>query len=261
MTRSTSISRRHALAAALAMAATALTFSNCSSSTEPDESGTFFGPTTAMGSGTARSYATLDRQGQPTELGVALSEAALTGLPAVTTEFVLELPGEASETPFQHAVIDWQPLGHPPPMVYTVPHFDVHFYMITPAERAAIVLGDANLAARMVQPPAAEFIPVDYVTGMSSVRMGMHWNDPKSPERNGQPFTHTFIYGSYAGRFIFSEPMVAKSYLETKPAAIVTPIKLPAQYATPGYQPVAYLVGYDTSAREYRIALTGLVKR
>ena len=113
----------------------------------------------------------------------------------------------------------------------------------------------------MVRQPAAEFIPAGYVPGMPSARMGMHWNDPAAPERNGQPFTHTFIYGSYDGAFIFGEPMVALSYLGTKPAAVVTPIKLPSQYAARGYQPVSYSVGYDTSAQEYRVALSGLVAR
>ena len=42
-------------------------------------------------------------------------------------------------------------------------------------------------------------------------------------QRKGEPFTKTFIYGSYDGTFIFGEPMVAKAYLETKPATAVLP--------------------------------------
>jgi len=248
---------RNALAVTVAGGALAV----CSGVTSPDKGGTFFGPVTALGNGTARSYITVDRSGTPTGLGVALTEAALTGLPNATTEFQLELPAQASATPFKHATVDWQPVGHPPPMVYTVPHFDFHFYMITPAERAAIVLGDSALTAKMVRQPAAEFVPAGYVPGMPSARMGLHWNDPAAPERTGQPFTYTFIYGSYDGTFIFGEPMVALSYLATKPAAIVTPIKLPVQYATRGYQPVSYSVSYDAGAKEYHVALLGFVAR
>jgi len=233
----------------------------CSDSTTPDKSGTFFGPVITLAGGTARTYVTLDQSGTPTDLGVALTETAFTGLPAASTEFVVTLPAEASATAYKHAVINWQPTGHPPAGVYTVPHFDAHFYMITQAERDAIVLGDAQLAAKMVRPPAAEFVPTGYVSGMASVQMGMHWNDPSAPERNGQPFTYTFIYGSYDGSLIFGEPMVTKAYLETKPAAVVTPLKLPAQYATHGYQATSYTVGYDAAAKEYRIALSGLVLR
>jgi len=233
----------------------------CSDSTAPTKAGTFFGPVTTMGGGTGRTYVTLDRSGAPTDLGVALTETALTGLPTTTKEFVFELPSNASATPFKHAVINWMPDGHPPPMVYTVPHFDVHFYMITQAERAAIVLGTAELSAKMARQPASEFIPAGYAMGMAGVGMGLHWNDPEAPERKGEPFTKTFIYGSYDGTFIFGEPMVAKSYLETKPATVRTSVKLPAQFAARGYQPTAYTVGYDATAKEYRVALSDLVQR
>jgi len=260
MTRPVPTSCRQSVRTAVAVTAIIAAL-GCSDSTSPDKSGTFFGPVNGIGGGSARSYFTLDRSGTPTELGVLLTEGTLTGLPAATTEFVIELPSQASVTPFKHAVVDWQPSGHPPPMVYTVPHFDVHFYMITQAERAGIVLGDADLAARMVRQPAAQFVPSGYVAGMASARMGMHWNDPSAPERNGQPFTQTFIYGSYDGAFIFAEPMVAKSYLETKPAAVVTPIRLPEKYAAVGYQPTSYTVAYDAATKEYRIALSDLVRR
>ena len=43
--------------------------------------------------------------------------------------------------------------------------------------------------------------------------------------------------------------------------AVVTPIKPAARYATPGYQPTSYTVGFDAPSKEYRIALTGLVLR
>jgi len=59
----------------------------------------------------------------------------------------------------------------------------------------------------------------------------------------------------------FGEPMVSKSYLETKPSAVVTPVKLPTQYSARGYQATSYTVAYDATAKEYRIALSGLVLR
>jgi hypothetical protein len=146
-------------------------------------------------------------------------------------------------------------------MIYTVPHFDFHFYTISDAVRAGILLGDAQLDAKMARQPAAEFIPSGYTAGMPSAQMGLHWSDPQAPERQGAPFTKTFIYGSYDGALIFSEPMVAISYLVTKPAAVVTPLKLPAQYAARGYQPTSYTVGYDVATREYRVAISGFASR
>jgi len=246
----------------VAVAGALLTSVSCSDSTPPDKtpdkSGTFFGPSVAMADGSARAYVSLDSTGTPTDIGLAFSEAALTGLPTGAAEFVLALPSQASATPFKHAVINWVPNGHPPAGVYTVPHFDFHFYTITDAERAAIV---SVTDAKMTRLPAAEFIPAGYAAGMASVGMGLHWNDPDAPERKGEPFTKTFIYGSYDGAIIFAEPMVAKSYLETKPAVATKPLKLPAQYSARGYQPTTYAVGYDAVAKEHRVTIAGLVSR
>jgi hypothetical protein len=234
---------------------------SCSDSTSPDKSGMFFGPLVTVADGTARSYVILDAAGLPTDVGVALTEAALTGLPGTSTEFLIELPPEAAATVYDHATLNWQHMGHGPPGIYSVPHFDLHVYMITQSERAAMVLGTPELSARMVRPPAAEFVPAGYAAGPILPQMGMHWTDSAAPERNGQPFIYTFFYGSYDGVFMLHEPMVTKAFLETKPVGVVTPIKLPAQYATHGYQATSYTVGYDAGAKEYRIALSGLVNR
>lgn len=124
-----------------------------------------------------------------------------------------------------------------------------------------MVLGTAELAARMVRPPAAEFVPSGYVAGNAIVQMGMHWTDPAAPERNGQPFIHAFVYGSYDGTFMLNEPMVTKAFLETKPAAVVIPLKLPTQFAIHRYQATSYTIAYNAADKEYRIAQTGLVER
>jgi hypothetical protein len=234
---------------------------SCSDATSPDESSTSFGPSVAMAGGTARTYVTVNGAGVPTEVGLALTEAALVGLPAGNAEYVFALPASSSTTAYRHAVINWIALGHPPAGVYTVPHFDFHFYTITNEQRTTIVLGDSVLSAKMLRAPAAEFIPTGYVTGMASERMGLHWRDPAAPELNGAPFTQTFIYGSYDGAMIFAEPMIAKAYLETKPAPVVTSVKLAAQYATHGYQATSYAVAYDQANKEYRVSLVNLVLR
>jgi hypothetical protein len=235
----------------------------CTAATSPDLSGTFFGTSTAMATGSGRAYVTLDRAGQPTELGVALTEAALIGLPAALTEFGFALPPEASATAYKSAAINWQPTGHPPMNIFTVPHFDVHFYTITVAERDAInPATDPQFGTKMFRAPSAGFVPTGYTAdAMGFPRMGLHWADPTGPEFSGQAFAKTFIYGSYDGAFIFVEPMLTKAYLESKPAAVVTPVKLPAQYGASGYQPTSYTVSYDAAAKEYRVSLTGLTLR
>jgi hypothetical protein len=249
---------RHVFVSCVVIGAVALACSE--STTAPDLSGTFFGTATTMAGGSGRAYVTLDAAGHPTELGLALSEAAFTGLPATPAEFVFALPNEATETVFEHAVINWEPNGHGP-TPYLVPHFDFHFYMITPEQREAITAADPQFATKLALKPVEQLIPSGYTAGTGAARMGLHWRDPSSPELNGQPFTATFIYGSYDGRITFAEPMIAKSLLDSKPASVSKPVKLPQQYSTSGYHATSYSIVYDAATKEYRIALTGLVER
>jgi hypothetical protein len=255
--------RRHKVTSAIVLLAVgASVFFACSDSTSPDMSGTIFGASSAMATGSGRAYITLDRAGKPTELGIAITEAALVGLPAAITEYAFPLPAEASATPYKIAAINWQPTGHPPMNIFTVPHFDVHFYTITTAERDAISPADPQFGAKMFRAPSAAMLPPGYTPDAQGIpRMGLHWADPSGPEFNGQAFGKTFIYGSYDGNLIFAEPMLTKAYLESKPAAVATPVKVPAQFAATGYQATSYTVSYDAATKEYRVALSGLTLR
>lgn len=236
-------------------------YTACSDSTAPQPK-LALGPTTSIAGGTGHTYIALDRSGMPTEVGVRFSETVLTTLPSGTAmvDYTFELPTEAGSTPYTHVVIGWNPMGHPP-MVYQTPHFDVHFYQISRAARDLIVPSDPQFDAKMANKPSAALIPASYVLTPGGVpRMGAHWVDVTAPELNGQPFTTTFIYGSYDGAFIFVEPMVAKAFLETRPT-FTSAIKLPSQYATPGNYPTTYTVAYDAATKEYRVALGGFVRR
>jgi hypothetical protein len=103
--------------------------------------------------------------------------------------------------------------------------------------------------------------------------MGVHWMDVRSPElqglaghpENAKPFTKTFLYGSWDGKFIFDEPMITRAYLMAKhdatdPAVSDERIPVPtaAHYAPAGSYPSAYRLTYDAKAKKYRIALTQL---
>jgi hypothetical protein len=242
------------------VAATILACSDTKPTTAPvDRSGTFYGSTTSMEAGSGRAYVTLDAAGAATELGVAITEAALARLPAANAEFDFDLPGQASVTAYRHAVINWVPTGHEP-TPYLVPHFDVHFYQISAQARNGITSADPAYATKLALAPPASFLPAGYVMDMGMERMGMHWSDPTSPELSGQPFTSTFLYGSYDGKIVFGEAMIAKSYLDSKPALVVRPLKLPQLYSTTGYQATAYSTVYDATKTEFRIALVNLVK-
>lgn len=228
---------------------------------------TIVGETKPLGKGQARSWVSLDKSGNPTAVGLTFSEEALSTLPTDKLpgdgwmEVSLALPPQASATAFKHIGLNWNPNGHAPAKIYDVAHFDFHFYMITEAERAGITAtGDDLLRAK--KQPAAEFVPASYVYVPDSehARMGAHWVNPLSKELNGQTFSTTFIYGSYNGSLIFAEPMIAKSFLETK-TNVTELIKLPAQYARKAYYPTKYSVRYDPIKKEYTVALEGMTMR
>jgi hypothetical protein len=236
----------------------------------PDQ-GTFYGAAVKVGDGIGRSYFTV-AAGTVVEVGVALSEAALRGLPSGhapqegehhhSEEYVLKMHPQ-NPTPYQHVGLNWVPNGHAPAGIYDTPHFDFHFYMISQAERAAIGPSDPLWIQKARNLPAAEFIPQNYVSThvLAGVmpeeetfpRMGLHWIDVTSPELNGEPFTATFIYGSYDGKVIFAEPMITNAFLESKPNFTR---ELPK--AQQGYNPGSYRVYWNAARKEYRVALTDL---
>jgi len=95
--------------------------------------------------------------------------------------------------------------------------------------------------------------------------MGLHWIDGSATALHGQSFASTFFWGSYDGQFIFIEPMITKSYIEsTRTVAgnsIIMPLKPPTKYQRAGYFPGRYSITWDAKTKEYRIALDGLVRR
>ncbi len=255
-----------------------------------------YGEPIALGQGRARTYVIVDQKngGTPLELGIALDERALEGLPAPMAhpmeghgdmhEFLLAMPAQ-NATPFKFVELDWNPGGHEPAGVYDTPHFDFHFYTIDVAKRNAIDPASPRFAAEGDKLPEAAYIPPFYAlpvppgTPASSTavpRMGVHMLDMRSPEIQGllgnpqayKPFTTTFIHGAWDGQLIFWEPMITRAHILSKKAATVAaeqnqviPLPVPQRYATTGVYPAAYRIAWDAQAKEYHIALTELTKR
>jgi hypothetical protein len=257
-----------------------------------------YGAAQKLGNGHARAYVVTDaaRGGAPTEVGVALDEAALDGLPTTGMghavghappdhELALSIP-ETAGSPFRWVSVNWNVAGHEPPGVYDTPHLDFHFYVIDKAERdRRIVLANPRYAEEADRLPAEEFRPQHgLVLGPPGAKpsdvavplMGVHWIDVRAPELQGllgkpeqaKPFTATFIYGSWDGRVIFAEPMVTRAHLLAKKAATdsavrdqLLPVGTAARAQTPGYWPGAYRIAWDARASEYRVALAQLARR
>lgn len=209
-----------------------------------------------LGDGTARTYVVLDSRGVPTSLGIELSESTLRGLPATQTMLHLPLPKEAANTQYRFAMFDWNPAGHVPEHVYTIPHFDFHFYMAEQADVMKIAGGPDPVVAE------SRFVPKDYISpGNEAVpAMGVHWVDATSGEFNGKTFDQTFIWGFSGGQLLFVEPMITKAFLESTPS-FTTELKQPESVQRAGLYPRRYSIRHDAAAKVYRISIDELTPR
>jgi len=260
-----------------------------------------YGAAFKIGNGSARTYVTYDISNTPIEVGVALDESALEGLPAPmkmsmpanndghehldSHVFNLTLPVE-NPTPYKFVELDWNPGGHEPPGVYDTPHFDFHFYRVEQTVRDGIDPAQMSKEQYIEKsgklPPKDEWAPQYAALSapgtpvMAVPRMGTHWVDIFTPELQamfGHPeafrrFTTTFLHGSWDGQFIFDEPMVTREFIMSRKAGptsvardSVIQLASPKTYDKPGYYPAAYRVMYDAATREYRIALTQLARK
>lgn len=228
-----------------------------------------FGESKNIGNGSVRTWVHPKEDGSPDAVGIAFTETVLAGLPSKKPtngmggyEYTPWLPKEAATSPFDHVVVDWDPEGHVPAPIYTVPHFDFHFYMMKTAKCIKIDNTGKDLALCQKK-PAPEFMPKNYMYApQREIKyMGSHWVDVNTPKLHGKPFTYTFIYGSYNGKVAFFEPMVTMEYLRSKPG-LTADIPQPAMYDAPGMLfPTKYHVSYDAARREYTVVLSDLIKR
>jgi len=140
------------------------------------------------------------------------------------------LPKDAP-APFSFIMLDWNPHGHPPAHIYDKPHFDLHFYM-TPETEVMRYMD----STKMMINPAADYLPANYIGANPVPMMGKHWMDATSGELHGQPFTQTFLYGSYNGQVVFYEPMVTLDFLKNT-SDFQRPIPQPAKFQKAGYYP------------------------
>jgi hypothetical protein len=232
-------------------------FSSCDKDDEQNTPNSIisYGSYVNVGNGKARSYISKNADGSVKEVGFNFTEDALSGLPTQNTDYVLPMPSD-NKTQINHISFDYSVHGHSPEHIYDVPHFDVHYYMISEQEKNAITETDPKID---VLPPASS-IPKNYVPGGNEAKMGKHWVDTTSHEFHGQEFTSTFVYGSYNGKFIFFEPMISVSYLQTKPNVKLNVTSLGGVQKA-GLYPQEYAIEWQKERREYTVALDNLTLR
>lgn len=209
-----------------------------------------------LGRGMAVAWVALDARGVPESIGVDLTAAALDGLPDRSMEVTLAFPTQARQAGYDHMGLDWSPHGHEPPGVYDLPHFDVHFYRISVAERDQIVRDDPAFEPKMTRLPPSGVMPSGFSPGRAFVpRMGRHWGARDAPEFAGHTFDRTMLLGTYDGRLIFLEPMITRAFLLAR-SDVTDPIRAPELAEGTLWWPETYSISYRDGV--HRIALLRL---
>ena len=166
---------------------------------------------------------------------------------------VIRLPEVArAAVGVDHLSFLWEAHGHPPAPFMT-PHFDFHFYVISDSAREAI---DCKNTTKPQAIPANYTLPdvdipqLGMLTGLCVPKMGMHAIET-TVANDTTPFTGSMVYGYYAQRPIFYEPMISRAMLQERrsftlpvppqgdlPAGVKYPTKFEAVYdsATPAYR-------------------------
>lgn len=244
---------------------------------------THWGRPERMGDGVMATFAAIGSGGRPKRVGVWFTADALSGLAGDDGEtgdheehqadagnafpvHAVDLPMPATlretDAPIVFAGIDWNPRGHPPFEVYTLPHFDFHFYFVDRAtvdadvppggcdadgdgQPDAVVPCDVN--EKGLKPLAPDQSPPGYVSTEDVVpRMGNHWVLADAPELRGERFTHTLIWGSFDGELTFVEPMITREFLRGLRAGrehmVVTEIAMPEAFPEAGLYPTEYVI-------------------
>lgn len=223
------------------------------------------GNVVAMERGSAWAYLTL-RDGVPIELGVALNPRAESEPPEgrglrgpVSWEnalfrYELRLPGQ-NPTPYRHVVVDWRPQSAGLLAGQDQPLLALRFYTITDAERRRIDPADPAFERRATRPVSSELVPRRYVMSGAALtpQSGVLWIDPDAvpPEDS---FRCAVLYGSWDGRLIMTEVVVAASLLDGKAdcSAWLAPS---ARHDPSGYYPTSLRIRWDARQYVHRIAL------
>jgi hypothetical protein len=288
------MARRTPLSLAVLTLATLL-LAGCASSHQSDAYAVrHLGSQVGIGKGTVSSYAEM-KSGEPAAIGIVFSSTALEGLPdsgsdhhhcvdrnkdgnidhaaecVPTFEHVIPLPdavARRADVPFKWVLLNWNPVGHIPPGIYDVPHFDIHFYMEPIANVFALRSGlcgpeffDCDKFEMAKQPVPVNYMHPDFRDVDAAVpAMGNHLVDLTGPEFNKQPFTRSWIFGAYGGKVTFYEEMVTRAHLLSKPQACNS-IKSPKAVAVSGFYPTVSCIRHDAAAGEITVSMESFLYR
>lgn len=245
----------------------ATVFTSCKRDNDNVRNNILKGPEVQVHGGKAWTWVHLNNEGKPEQAAITLTDAALNSVPIgnggsmehnmMDNMWTVKFHPKAG-IEFNHVGLGWNPNGHEPEHIYTKPHFDFHFYMMTPEQVAAIPVYE-QAPTKFDNWPSSAYFPANYFNAGGGVpMMGAHWVDPTSGEFHGQPFGETFIFGSYDGKVTFYEPMITLEFLKNN-SNFERNIPQPAKVQKSGYYPTKMRVVKHDGLTE--IILDGLVYR
>ena len=230
----------------------------------------FKGPQVTLGYGKVRSWISVDGDHNPVEIGIEITKEALLQperdkktAPMAGSTIVIPLHLKAQQlTPFDHIGLNWNPHGHEPEQVFDVPHFDIHFYMISVEEQMAIPEWSLSTNELFNNYPPLGYMPADYFTPPDAAtaegQMGKHWLPANLPDY--LPFSKIMMYGSFNGEFIFVKPMITLDYLLSNAASSVA-YSQPDHFAEAGNYPTKYNIYHNEITGNTYITLSDFVAR
>jgi len=203
------------------------------------------------------------------EVGATVPFASIENAPAddpmvwpPASAAVLDMPEAArNQSGFTHFTMYWEAGGHPPGP-YMTPHFDFHFYTVSPAERMAIDCKDNAKPAALpngfalpdipLPPEMAKMTGVPTLIGLCVPQMGMHALLATEMESK-DPFRGSMVIGYYQGKPVFIEPMLSKTMLMEKKSFDLAIPAIPGI----GAHPTKFHAEYDTAKQSYRFTFSG----
>lgn len=235
------------------------------------------GETVGYLGGEVTSWGLLDGDGEVVAAGVTLPLAVVEnarpaegpppdGPPVVDPDNILTIgfPEEVTSASFvDHMTFHWEPGGHPPVGVFTLPHFDMHLFAISVEEEHAIdctnltgtpeaLVPEGHGVADPGFPPDGECVPA----------MGQHAVDLTDPVFNPddpETFRRTMILGYYGGTFNFVEPMITQELLLSREDFDMD-IPLPETTGRDTMIPTRFEADYNEDDDSYDLVFTDFVQ-
>ncbi|WP_029037889.1 hypothetical protein [Salinimicrobium xinjiangense] len=193
-----------------------------------------------------------DATGQPERISLIFSESTLADLPQNVHHLQIPVNDPSGKFPFNHLSLKWNPTKDDVEGIFTTPHFETGFHLISAEKRSSIKVADP-LAELL---PNRELLPQDFIPSKGSYSgTGKRWLNPTASELHEPNETYTLLVDSYAGEIISFVPSFTLKYLEEAENQIFT-IPFPKGAQKEGaFYPTQYSLSFDAAEKKYIISL------